>query len=96
MCPQHRDLHLGNICVRSTRPEGDVEAPEIRDVNRKLGYTGIETTVIDYTLSRAEMGDTANASDGEAEEPIAYLDLEEDQSLFQGDGAVEYQYDMYR
>lgn len=82
--------------MKSTREEGGVEAPEIRHTERKLGYTGIETTIIDYTLSRAEMGDAVDGSSSEPEEQVAYLDLEEDQALFQGDGAMEYQYDMYR
>lgn len=58
-----------------------------RSLRRKLGYTGLETTIIDYTLSRASMPDGAGP---------AFLDLARDASLFEGDGGVEYQYDMYR
>lgn len=58
-----------------------------RSLKRKLGYTGLETTIIDYTLSRANMPDGAGP---------AFLDLARDASLFESDGSVEYQYDMYR
>jgi serine/threonine-protein kinase haspin len=50
---EHRDLHCGNICVRakcnsSKRKEEDKP-------KRKLGFTNLETTIIDYTLARAEI-----------------------------------------
>jgi len=81
------------------------------DANKKLGFTGIETTIIDYTLSRAEMApqqastkyalapNTAVRSPEDASEEegdIAYLDLEKDEALFSGDSAHEYQYEIYR
>lgn len=65
-------------------------------MDRNLGFTGLETTIIDYTLSRADMDTTSTFSDGIATHQIAYLDLEADQALFEGDGELEYQYDMYR
>lgn len=55
---EHRDLHLENICIRSSRSDAqaDLLAPVVRDpLRRKLGFTGLETTVIDYTLSRADV-----------------------------------------
>ncbi|EUC48139.1 hypothetical protein COCMIDRAFT_34361 [Bipolaris oryzae ATCC 44560] len=53
---EHRDLHLGNICVRSSRTGDDVSQPSIKDpLRRKLRFTGLDTTVIDYTLSRADV-----------------------------------------
>lgn len=88
--PKHRDLHLGNICVRWPSPdpltcETGCSTPALS--GRKLGFTGLETTIIDYTLSRADMPDGLSP---------AFLDLARDASLFEGDGSVEYQYDMYR
>jgi serine/threonine-protein kinase haspin len=53
---EHRDLHLENICIRSSRPGMDPMEPIIRNpLKRKLGFSGLETTVIDYTLSRADI-----------------------------------------
>lgn len=54
---EHRDLHLGNICVKwdgTGTGSDDINDPPI-DLGRNLGYTGLETTIIDYTLSRADM-----------------------------------------
>lgn len=79
---EHRDLHLGNICV-SRRQDGS--GMDI-DVKKKLGFTGIETTIIDYTISRCCMQDDS----------IAFLDLDRDSTLFEGDSTEEYQYDIYR
>jgi serine/threonine-protein kinase haspin len=51
---EHRDLHLGNICVR--RKDGSEEHTATEDgLERKLGFSNFETTIIDYTLSRADM-----------------------------------------
>ncbi|KAK4502892.1 hypothetical protein PRZ48_006318 [Zasmidium cellare] len=80
---EHRDLHLGNICVRST-------PPTTIDPARKLGFTPLETTIIDYTISRCLMPSTA------ATPSIAYTDLSLDAALFEGDSTYEYQYDIYR
>lgn len=79
---EHRDLHLGNICVRYS-----ASPPERWDPKRTLGFTGVETTIIDYTISRAILEDNTT---------IAYQDLAAEQSLFEGDSSEEYQYDIYR
>ena len=85
---EHRDLHLGNICVRSSRKDEKVEETTVRDIKRKkMGFTGLETTIIDYTLSRAEMG---------SGEQVAYLDLEQQEDLFEQDASKDYQYEIYR
>jgi serine/threonine-protein kinase haspin len=53
---EHRDLHLENICIRSARPGMDPMEPVIRNpLKKKFGFSGLETTVIDYTLSRADI-----------------------------------------
>ncbi|KAK1916275.1 hypothetical protein P3342_004092 [Pyrenophora teres f. teres] len=109
---EHRDLHLGNICVRSSRTDGDVLQPLIRDpLRRKFRFTGLETTVIDYTLSRADIvpslsqddidlshiSSTTSGDDGQDDVvDVAYLDLDKDPALFQGDASEEYQYEIYR
>ncbi|KAK3715141.1 hypothetical protein LTR37_007351 [Vermiconidia calcicola] len=78
---EHRDLHLGNICVRlPSQVVSDI------DTKRKLKFSGLETTIIDYTISRAVMQDDSTA----------YHDLARDAGLFEGDSTEEYQYDIYR
>ncbi|CAG8910230.1 unnamed protein product [Penicillium egyptiacum] len=57
---EHRDLHLGNICIRSTREDGCMDPPTELDVARQPSFSGfgissLETTIIDYSLSRAEL-----------------------------------------
>ncbi|KNG48121.1 haspin protein kinase protein [Stemphylium lycopersici] len=111
---EHRDLHLGNICVRSSRTGGDVFKPSVKDpLRRKMRFTGLDTTVIDYTLSRADIkaeppsrrmsnishisSSTAESNDGADEDvDVAYLDLDKDPAIFEGDASEEYQYEIYR
>ncbi|KAF2114139.1 hypothetical protein BDV96DRAFT_577656 [Lophiotrema nucula] len=60
---EHRDLHLENVCIRSSRPNTSLtEAVIKKPLSTKLGFTGLETTVIDYTLSRADVVDTSQSS----------------------------------
>ncbi|ORY12925.1 hypothetical protein BCR34DRAFT_562832 [Clohesyomyces aquaticus] len=55
---EHRDLHLENVCIRSSVSRDEIAEPVIKEpLSRKLGFTGLETTVIDYTLSRADIVD---------------------------------------
>ena len=108
---EHRDLHMGNICVRSSRAKNNVMQPAIKDpLRRRFRFTGLETTVIDYTLSRADIiphDRTSNSPStlAVASPPkppsftgleVAYLDLNKDPALFEGDAAEEYQYEIYR
>ena len=85
---EHRDLHLGNICVRPNRKNEVAGETSIRNFgSKKLGFAGLETTIIDYTLSRAQM---TSAQD------VAYLNLEEQPELFEQDAKQDYQYEIYR
>ncbi len=108
---EHRDLHMGNICVRSSRIAQDIMHPKIKDpLRRRFQFTGLETTVIDYTLSRADIVAhertlTPSPSTFHAKSPshadsmaneVAYLDLNKDPALFSGDATEEYQYEIYR
>ncbi|RAL04074.1 uncharacterized protein BO80DRAFT_462218 [Aspergillus ibericus CBS 121593] len=57
---EHRDLHLGNVCIRSTRPEGHMDPPTDHEIISQsftsgFGLSTLETTIIDYSLSRAEL-----------------------------------------
>ncbi|KAF2770462.1 hypothetical protein EJ03DRAFT_326360 [Teratosphaeria nubilosa] len=85
---EHRDLHLGNICVRSAPSCPSTSESTTIDVKKKLGFTRLETTIIDYTISRCIM----HSHD------IAFTDLAHPSqaSLFEGDSTEEYQYDIYR
>ncbi|EFQ27167.1 hypothetical protein CGRA01v4_07486 [Colletotrichum graminicola] len=71
-CFEHRDLHEGNLCIRRT------DEPRTRDPKKPgpyFGYSGLDITILDYGLSRAEdLG-------AEESEPVA-LDLEKDLSIF--------------
>ncbi|OLN93996.1 Serine/threonine-protein kinase haspin [Colletotrichum chlorophyti] len=71
-CFEHRDLHEGNLCVRRTR---DPQTRDSRKAGPYFGYSGLDITILDYGLSRAE--DLTL----EESEPIA-LDLEKDLSIF--------------
>ncbi|KAL7798470.1 hypothetical protein V8C37DRAFT_367963 [Trichoderma ceciliae] len=68
---EHRDLHEGNLCVKQARP------PRQRDPKADgfFGYSGLEITILDYGLSRAEDLTCDDST------PIVY-DLERDLSLF--------------
>lgn len=102
---EHRDLHMGNICVRSSRSaRSPVTQPAIKDpLRRKFRFSGLETTVIDYTLSRADIvAHTHTQTPASPPRPqpadteVAFLDLDKDPALFEGDAAEEYQYEIYR
>jgi len=96
---EHRDLHLGNICVRT--PLGGFDEATV-DVSKSLGFTSFEATLIDYTVSRASMvpacahGDGGGGKDNSEDDQVAYINLANDPHLFYGDSAEEYQYDIYR
>ncbi|CEL05412.1 hypothetical protein ASPCAL06530 [Aspergillus calidoustus] len=57
---EHRDLHLGNVCIRSARPDGCMNPPSDLEIMHQsyssgFGLSTLETTLIDYSLSRAEL-----------------------------------------
>ncbi|OJJ44108.1 hypothetical protein ASPZODRAFT_18875 [Penicilliopsis zonata CBS 506.65] len=78
---EHRDLHLGNVCIRSSRPDGSMDPPSDLDVARfhsssGFGLSTLETTIIDYSLSRAELRLT---EDPDVPAEIASSDLDKKQ-----------------
>ncbi|KAJ6257787.1 Serine/threonine-protein kinase [Drechslerella dactyloides] len=84
---EHRDLHGGNLLVRDLAREREVEAP-VEDTNtgRNVelgGFEELKVTVIDYTLSRADVPD---------EDGVAFLDIDEDTFMAHG----LYQFEIYR
>ncbi|KAL5118704.1 hypothetical protein ACEQ8H_003381 [Pleosporales sp. CAS-2024a] len=91
---EHRDLHMGNICVRSSRSGCHVTATRAKDpIRRKFRFTDLDTTVIDYTLSRA---DIVSSGSNPKVLDVAWLDLNKDPAIFEGDASEEYQYEIYR
>ncbi|EED14939.1 conserved hypothetical protein [Talaromyces stipitatus ATCC 10500] len=97
---EHRDLHLGNVCLRSTRPDGDmqllapVDATQLAN-SSGFGVSSLETTIIDYSLSRAELRLT---DDLEGKIDIASTDLDS-KGLFDAVGRDEaeiFQRNTYR
>lgn len=75
---QHRDLHEGNLCIRQVRPMTQKKP----GAQGYFGYSGIDITILDYGLSRAEDLTIDFAK------PIAY-DLERDLSLFTSTHAAQ-------
>ncbi|KAJ8120392.1 hypothetical protein ONZ43_g2889 [Nemania bipapillata] len=74
---EHRDLHEGNLCIRRV---SDPIPKDERDRTTCYGFSGLEITILDYGLSRAQ-------ADYDAE-PVAY-DLERDLSIFTSEHAAQ-------
>ena len=75
---EHRDLHLGNICVKKRKLQHDSLCSESSGIEKETGddmiersageplvrrFTDLEVTLIDYTLSRASIAGTASSND---------------------------------
>ncbi|KAI9903339.1 hypothetical protein N3K66_002691 [Trichothecium roseum] len=80
---EHRDLHEGNLCIKQS------SKPRARDPDsiNFFGHSGLDITILDYGLSRAEDLSIDFAK------PVAF-DLEKDLSLFTSTHAS--QCDVYR
>lgn len=74
---EHRDLHEGNLCIRKV---GEPIPKEERDRTGYFGFSGLEITILDYGLSRAQ-------ADYDSD-PVAY-DLERDLSIFTSEHAAQ-------
>ncbi|MCJ1295711.1 hypothetical protein MMC34_007275 [Xylographa carneopallida] len=85
---EHRDLHLGNICARNIGTQDDKEdltlVPSAEPTPVSLDNTGVQVTIIDYSLARA-IAD---------EDRILSYDFMKNDSLLRGEGDL--QYDIYR
>ncbi|KAI9669561.1 MAG: hypothetical protein M1817_004604 [Caeruleum heppii] len=94
---EHRDLHLGNICVQ--HPDEDENDSRLGAISEqehlpRSGISGLKTTIIDYTLARAEMTDDVEGVARIPSQRVAFSDLNKDPDLFEGYGSG--QYDVYR
>ena len=73
---EHRDLHMGNICIdgTSSKPsESDVKlVPRHEPTPFPFDSTGVRVTIIDYSLARARISDDL----------ILFNNLEEDGGMF--------------
>ena len=88
---EHRDLHFGNICIKDTREQQDEENMEVvpyEDTTRfKLDNTGLQVTLIDYTLARATV----------MENQVLFTDLSKDQNLMKAkDRTYKYMEEVVR
>ncbi|KAH0538291.1 hypothetical protein FGG08_005111 [Glutinoglossum americanum] len=91
---EHRDLHTGNVCVSRSNPSTKLNpSPTPTSSPRKFGLSGFATTIIDYTLSRADT-DEPRVSAGDSQSRVIFTDLDRDKALFEAEG--DYQYDIYR
>ena len=93
---EHRDLHLGNVCARDpSRDSAEADEEDLTLVGEDetvalgLNKTGVEVTIIDYSLSRAAVN-----GGGKDKEEVLFYDFMSDKQLLQGEG--DSQYDVYR
>lgn len=84
---EHRDLHLSNICI--DLHDGDNGANDQDSPRDDYGLVpttiNLSVTIIDYTLSRATLPNRS-----------AIFNSMRDPGIFQGDGAADLQFDIYR
>ncbi|XP_062376524.1 uncharacterized protein haspin isoform X2 [Sardina pilchardus] len=81
LCFEHRDLHWGNVLVKTTKQkECDYV---LSGQTHSLETRGVQVNIIDYSLSRLEI-DGLTVS----------CDISADEELFMGQG--DYQFDIYR
>ena len=69
---EHRDLHEGNLCVRRVRdpvPTHQRPGDSERD-RRRFGFSGLDITILDYGLSRADDPDAPLPDDTAEEEAL--------------------------
>ncbi|TRY81492.1 hypothetical protein DNTS_033320 [Danionella cerebrum] len=86
MCFEHRDLHWGNVLVKSVK-EKDKKFI-LNGTEYSIKTQGVHVNIIDYSLSRLEIGNVA--SDG----LTVSCDISSDEQLFMGQG--DYQFEVYR
>ncbi|KAM3624007.1 uncharacterized protein V6R79_018060 [Siganus canaliculatus] len=78
---EHRDLHWGNVLVKTTKEKK--ASFLLNGVDHSLETKGVLVRIIDYSLSRLEIDDLTVS-----------CDISKDEELFMGQG--DYQFDIYR
>ncbi|XP_075318467.1 uncharacterized protein haspin [Odontesthes bonariensis] len=78
---EHRDLHWGNVLVKTTRQKRGSFL--LNGTTRSVETKGVLVRIIDYSLSRLEIDDLTVS-----------CDISNDEELFMGQG--DYQFDIYR
>ncbi|KAG7458739.1 hypothetical protein MATL_G00223850 [Megalops atlanticus] len=78
---EHRDLHWGNILVKTTKEKEEMYV--LNGTPHSIETKGIHVNIIDYSLSRLEIDDLTVS-----------CDISNDEELFMGQG--DYQFDIYR
>ncbi|KAI5304695.1 hypothetical protein KEM56_006097 [Ascosphaera pollenicola] len=87
---EHRDLHLGNICIKSGKsmlldlPRLNLDDPD--SLPTGFGLSGVETSIIDFSLSRAELRYEEKDSKDDVE--VAWCNLDE-RGIFDAEGEDE-------
>ncbi|XP_044047008.1 uncharacterized protein haspin isoform X2 [Siniperca chuatsi] len=81
LCFEHRDLHWGNVLVKTTKQK--TGSFVLNGAARSLDTKGVLVRIIDYSLSRLEIDDLTVS-----------CDISKDEELFMGQG--DYQFDIYR
>jgi len=79
---EHRDLHIGNLLIDKCSHKETIRYL-LGEEEIVLESHGVKVAIIDFTNSRIRKGGTT-----------IYLDLSDDEELFQGSG--DYQFDIYR
>ncbi|VDN91760.1 unnamed protein product [Brugia pahangi] len=79
---EHRDLHCGNILIRSVQSDNAVKA-NYNGYEVSIPTYGVEVKIIDFTLSRMSKGTST-----------IFFDLAKDDELFTGEDCL--QYEIYR
>ncbi|KIX05882.1 uncharacterized protein Z518_03855 [Rhinocladiella mackenziei CBS 650.93] len=96
---EHRDLHNGNVCFKPRTRDGPIDATEelignmTAEPDVTLGLSNLEVTVIDYTLSRAHVGNDSSGGDPIVFDPIVYWEQNDIEGRTE---AEKRQYDTYR
>ena len=75
---EHRDLHWGNVLLRRCGVE-ETRVARLNGVNVEYPTNGLEVSIIDFTLSRLDVG-----GGGSKKADVAFCDLEADPELFRG------------
>ncbi|XP_041640124.1 uncharacterized protein haspin isoform X2 [Cheilinus undulatus] len=81
LCFEHRDLHWGNVLVKTTTEK--TGSFLLNGTAHSLETRGVLVRIIDYSLSRLEIDDLTVS-----------CDISNDEELFMGQG--DYQFDIYR